>query len=231
MKVASTLFGSLGWAVVIGGAVACGDVYADPGGRIDSIDNIEDADVAPIADASAGPNFLQAQCSTSRPRENTGCLELGATCEYGKSADRECNTLLACTSTATRNAWVPRPTDPCFESACPVDADVASLDGKPCTLGEESDAAVGGTVTDNDEAVCNMTDGICACTTGRDGATKHERMWICVHPISVCPPNRPPLGSSCSGSLWCNYGSCEFKRGMVMECINGSWLNGGATCQ
>jgi hypothetical protein len=218
------LIGAIACAVGAILAAACGDVYADP----DSPEPTLDAGV--VVDASRPgvfPDDTPPQCPPVRPRENSACSRTGSTCEYGKSADRECNSVLACSGMAPGGAWSARPVDPCFSiSICPELADVASLDGKPCAL--EAD---GGRITDNDEAVCNMTDGVCACTTGRDDATKHERKWVCVRPISICPPNRPLLGGSCSGGLWCDYGSCSFKRGLLMECIEGVWLSGGARCQ
>ena len=146
--------------------------------------------------------------------------------EYGSSADPECNMTLACEGSQFEAAWAPRPRGTCFSDICPESGDVGSLDGKPCALESDSSA-----ITDADEAVCNMADGVCACTTGRDGASWHERRWSCVKPISVCPPNRPVLGSACTGTLWCDYGSCAFKRGSVMECVQGIWLTGGATCE
>jgi hypothetical protein len=109
---------------------------------------------------------------------------------------------------------------------CPDNADIASLDGKPCML--ETDAGV---VTDADEAVCTMTDGICACTTGRDLASAHPRRWVCIRPNSACPASRPSAGAPCEGLFWCDYGSCAFKRGLAMECKDGIWLTGGASCQ
>lgn len=222
MRRSSHLFGTLGWgAMALAGA--CGDVYADP-----------DSDVpgTPVVVVDAGVGAISTDntivfCPKGRPRENSTCEAPGSTCEYGASADRQCNTVLACIGAAfSSRAWTARPNEACFSSICPVATDIATLDGKPCALDAD-----GGPVTDNDEAVCNMTDGICACTTGRDGASKHERRWVCVRPESGCPTSRPHLGASCSGSLWCDYGSCAFKRGLLMECSNSAWVAGGAPCE
>jgi hypothetical protein len=185
--------------------------------------------VEPDSGSATFPSDTLTSCPAGRPRENTVCGSSGSACEYGKSADSHCNTVLACIVQSFESFWEPRPHDSCFSNVCPVGADVGALDGKPCGLDATENEA--GPVTDADEAVCNMTDGVCACTTGRDGATKHPRQWVCVRPISVCPPNRPLAGESCSGGLWCDYGSCKFKRGLLMECKNNIWLTGGAPCQ
>jgi hypothetical protein len=224
----TSLVGAVLWSSVIAfttaGAVACGDVYADVE------DNDSEGSIGGISvDAgfpSMAPPETPLSCPGARPRENGPCSNFGSSCEYGKSADPECNSTLACRGAPSGGAWEPRTADPCWQNACPKDADVAALDGKPCSLPSD-----GGVVSDVDEAVCNVPDGVCACTTGRDGKTAHARMWVCVRPISVCPANRPLAGQPCSGGLWCDYGSCSFKRGLLMECKDGLWLPGGAPCQ
>jgi hypothetical protein len=213
------------WPLGLAFIASCGDVYADPDNGSPLVAS------SAVTDASANtppvfPNDPQTVCPASRPRENTECNTFGSTCEFGTSADRQCNTALACVGENARGAWSRRPNDPCFSSTCPASGDTASLHGKPCTL--EAD---GGVVTDADEAVCEMSDGLCACTTGPDGASRHDRTWVCVRPLAVCPQNRPLLGRTCTGSLWCDYGSCDFKRGLVMECRGGVWLTGGSSCE
>lgn len=205
-------------------ASACGDVYADPDG---------DPPDAPVVVVDAGTGAVSindplVSCPADRPRENSACPAPGSVCEYGTSADRQCNAVLSCIGAmSAARAWTARPNEACFSSICPIATDIAAIDGKPCTLDTD-----GGPVTDNDEAVCSMTDGVCACSTGPDGATKHERRWVCVRPEPVCPTNRPRLGASCMGNLWCDYGSCAFKRGLLMECSNGGvWVAGGAPCE
>jgi hypothetical protein len=228
MRVAHAAITSIfGCAASLVFMTACGDVYADPDPEVPlPTTSVADGGVI-VTDAPAVfPQDSLPLCPKTRPRENSSCPLPGSTCEYGSSADSECNTTLACEGSQFEAAWAPRPRGTCFSDVCPESGDVASLDGKPCALESDSSA-----ITDADEAVCNMTDGVCACTTGRDGASRHERRWTCVRPISVCPPNRPVLGSACEGTLWCDYGSCAFKRGAVMECVQGLWLTGGATCE
>jgi len=227
---------SLSLGVVMLAASACGDVYADPEGP-------EQPTARPATDSGFGstvfPSEVRGECPASRPRENTGCGVAGTTCEYGKSADSQCNSTLACFGDSFRTYWDARPTDRCHAKTCPATpVDVSTLEGKPCGLAVDGAAAGeidpdGGAttkpITDADEAVCNMANGICACTTGASG-TAHARVWVCMKPLAVCPPNRPLAGTVCSGALYCDYGSCAFKRGVVMECQNDHWQVSGATC-
>jgi len=213
------------WTVPLGAlavGVGCGDVYADP-----------EADVTtgtpPPAQTDAGrPSEPPMVCPVNRPRENSPCAVPGSVCEYGSSADQDCNTLLVCRGAVPEMYWEPIYGGPCRKALCPTDTNVASLDGKPCTIEEPAEE---GPVTDADEVVCSVTDGTCACTTGRDGATAHERKWVCVQPVTSCPVNRPLAGQKCVGRQWCDYGSCSFKRGVLMGCIDSTWRMGGATCR
>jgi hypothetical protein len=212
-------------------AAACGDVYADPPRAAVSGQTGVDG-----GDSSIFPHEVAPSCPVNRPRENTACGTpdggtVGSTCEYGASADLECNAILACLGgePAFGSYWDVRPSAGCHSVACPsgVSTNVAALSGKPCTLVPKPDA---GPITDADEAVCNLSDGLCACTTGRGGTSVHPRTWVCVRPTAVCPPTRPLAGQGCSGELSCDYGSCAFKRGLLMECKDDRWLTGGAPC-
>jgi hypothetical protein len=208
-------------ALVLVFATACGDVYIDP--IRPSVDTTPDA---MDSNTTGGTSDREILCPSNRPRENTACSFIGSSCEYGESADLQCNTILVCRGFDDVADWEPRPADPCYASTCPASTDVASLEGQPCTIASDA-----GLVNDADEAVCNVSDGVCACTTGRDGTTAHERKWVCIRPISVCPPNRPLAGQPCVGSLWCDYGSCAFKRGLAMECRDSVWRTGGEPCE
>jgi hypothetical protein len=197
---------------------SCGDVYADPDGPA----------VGPgptAATATSIPEVPQTPCGKTRPRENTSCSVVGRTCEFGESADPQCNAVLACDVTTSGVAvWEARAGHGCISAKCTVGSDTASLEGKPCSID--------GGVSDTDETVCNMTDGVCACTTGAGGADVHERRWVCVHPAATaCPSSRPLAGQACPGTLYCDYGGCAFKRGVVMECKGGVWVMSGSECK
>jgi hypothetical protein len=196
---------------------ACGDVYIDPDGTVLPQPQI-------VFDGSAVfPAEIPTRCPTTRPRENTTCDASGSACEYGTSPDRQCNDILTCRGSDADSHWEARLPETCNRSFCPRGIDIDSLDGQPCAL----DAGA----SSSDEALCNTTGGVCACTTGRDGANAHPRKWVCVRPtVSLCPATRPLAGQPCQGSLYCDYGSCAFKRGSLMECKGGIWVSGGAPC-
>src|SRR5262249_20927759 len=90
------------------------------------------------------------------------------------------------------------------------------IDGASCDLG---DAGTG----DEAEIQCVTPRGVCACTTGVDGAHAHPRRWVCVPVGSNCPTSRPLLGAPCIGTRSCDYGACDFKRGARMICEDDVW--------
>lgn len=201
--------------------VACGDVVADPGGE-------PPPPLPASSDASAVfPRELPPSCPSRRPLVNSPCDAVGSTCEYGTSPDMQCNRTFACVSDVFGNLWVERPKGECQARACPAPATTLTLDGQPCEIPTVDASAP----SDADEMLCPMTDGICACTTGPDGPRAHERRWVCVRPATAeCSVRRPLAGQPCNGALWCDYGSCKTKRGLLMQCIDGVWLTGGAPC-
>ena len=103
---------------------------------------------------------------------------------------------------------------------------IRAIDGQPCDV----PTIDGGAPSDADELSCTLDDGTCACTTGPDAAHAHARTWVCTVPRAPCPTERPLVGQPCSSGALCDYGTCEFKRGMRMQCSAGVWINGGATC-
>lgn len=207
-------------------AAACGDVYADVS------DGTTTTTGASTADASAViPHDPITPCPGQRPDENTPCSARGTTCEYGTSPDLACNARLECEFVPQTGelAWGRRATQTCSVRECPKDKTIAALAGQPCDV----PTVDGGPPSDADELLCPVIDGICACTTGPDGAHAHPRSWSCVKPVSPCPSARPLAGSQCFGRMACDYGSCAFKHGLKMECTeDGVWLTGGsASCE
>lgn len=152
------------------------------------------------------------------PQTDDGRCELsGAVCEYGTSPDRNCNEVYTCPSES--EAWRQLPGERCASfDECPKNQPISAIEGLPCGFD--------GGVSDADELHCNMSDGVCACTTGRGGTDVHPRQWVCTKPLSACPLVRPNQGQPCQGGMVCDYGSCRSKRGMAMTCIRGVW---GAT--
>jgi hypothetical protein len=214
--------GALGLAAIaVSVATACGDNVAEPGG---------DPIPVPRSDATAPlPPDLPIFCPDARPSTNGPCQVEGSTCEYGTSPDMQCNKTYACVPDQSGNLWIERAVDRCHRTTCPAEpASIETLDNQPCSIPTALDA---GPATDADEAVCGMTNGICACTTGAGGADTHERRWVCVRPDGGgCPLQRPRAGDTCNGNLWCDYGSCKWKRGLLMQCKEQHWVSGGAPC-
>jgi hypothetical protein len=186
---------------------ACGNVYSDPvtipfGATFD-------------AGAAATSPRLPPMACNARPRENAPCPMLGTTCEFGTSPDPDCNAYFVCTSSNYGNYWSEQQRRRSCVAECPSDV-TTIIEGAPCDLG---DAGAG----DELELQCNTPNGICACTTGRDGAHAHSRMWVCAKPTDDCPRARPVLGAVCVGEHSCDYGACAFKRGTRMICEDEVW--------
>jgi hypothetical protein len=214
-------------------AFGCGDVTSNPSDQPGDT-SVASADPPSFAgDASATvPVDLLGSCATDL-LEGATCTQAGLTCEVGTSPDSTCNTTLVCTPAPLPNGaliWVSRPSVLCPSYACPDrTTSIDTVAAQPCTL-PETDA---GPVTNADELVCPMSDGVCACSTGVDAAHAHARVWVCIKPSVGCNVDRPVSGQSCgSGSTnkVCDYGSCDFKHGVRMECDGVAWRPEGATC-
>jgi hypothetical protein len=208
---------------------ACGDSYADAFGTGGAPEAVPTASAGAAVDSGAiVPHDKILACPDRRPDENSPCAAPGAACEYGSSPDPACNATIACTSTLDgSSAWTRRPSGPasCSAGECPSGS-TASIAGKPC----DAPHVDGGAPRPADELVCTMSDGTCACTTGPDATHEHARVWVCSTPRPPCPVRRPLAGEACGERLSCDYGSCDWKRGVRMECSDGVWLTGGGTC-
>jgi hypothetical protein len=104
----SLLLGPLaltGWA-------ACGDIYADPVGVAVA------SKVA--ADAGSFEDEAIVVCPPNRPRENSICQAVGSACEYGGSADRECNGVLVCRGAESQSYWDRQGNGRCSRNTCPT---------------------------------------------------------------------------------------------------------------
>lgn len=202
--------------LVLLGLAACGRVYADPIQINTSSTSTIDGGVLT---APSTPPF---ECD-AEPDDNSPCLDPGAICEIGSSSDLACNSVYKCIVDQTYGPyWSETKPPTCSDSQCPA----AITDGAPCTISEPD----GGATPDEAEQVCPANDGICACTTGSDGAHAHPRKWVCVKPVDGCPATRPLQGEPCLGDRTCDYGSCAFKRGTSMICDQGVWQVQDSTC-
>lgn len=192
--------------------IACGEIYADP---------VETSFGIPTAiSRDAGLTVARnppVVCPPS-PAENGPCAQEGAICEYGQSLDIQCNTHFVCEADSTYgNYWSEQSRDTC-DTTCPDPSTI--VPGAPCTIATEAGTAESG---DEAELHCPTETATCACTTGPDGAHAHARIWVCKAPAEDCPTKRPLLGQPCVGEHDCDYGACEFKRGVRMICEQDVW--------
>jgi hypothetical protein len=165
-------------------------------------------------------------CPAHEPSEHDVCHVPGRTCEYGTSPDSACNRHFICD--ANVGTWLERGDEACPVAQCPAPGAISALDGAPCAV-PKTDA--GGSPGVVDELVCPMVDGVCACTTGVDGAHLHTRRWVCITPSTTCPTRRPLVGQLCQASPeTCDYGACAFRRGVAMTCTDGTWSEATTVC-
>ncbi len=134
-------------------------------------------------------------CPSSPPSDGTACSQTGATrpgvntiCEYGPSADPNCNEVFECapaTPTASVETWVDISTGACApRTACPTSFASVPVNG-PCPA----------------PVLCAYSEGACGCVSGGSG------LWSCAPLGDGCPNPRPDIGTPCSiPQQTCNYG-------------------------
>lgn len=221
--------------------LACGDILVVPGGSTSSNGTLvqfnEDGGVStlvqtvPLSCPSIDPSVNDSVGvdggyeSEAGTFTTTQCEGAGGACEYGASAelnpDPSCNRIFTCKD----DVWAQEPQGAgCFEQYCPkLETLAKAIDGTPCDLGVAAKSS--------DEAICNVADGTCACTTGAGNGDSHGRIWVCSKPILECPLHRPQLGAVCSNEgVFCDYGSCSAKRAPAVMCANGMWVETSTTC-
>ncbi len=195
--------------------VACTDLQANP-------------ITAPYTSAFSGGRGVDAGLTSKRnppiacPHtidENSPCPQVGGVCEFGTSADSQCNTVYVCAADPQYgDYWTEQSRGTCG-AVCPASS--AIVEGAPCDLGDAGS---------QDELLCTTPQGTCGCTTGPDGAHAHARMWVCTKPADGCPDQRPLLGQPCVGDIACDYGSCVFKDGWRMICEDEVWQTEEGQC-
>lgn len=209
--------------------VACDKLYADP---------IAPPPPTTTSRADAGfvtPRAPAIPCPAQAAEENAPCTRSGAICEYGDSPDPGCNGTWICatdtssTSTSRPLYWTEQTAaDRC--ATCPPAAQI--VDGAPCDVPSAGGVDAGDAgAADDAELHCTTPAGTCACTTGRDGAHAHARMWVCTKPAEGCPGARPMLGQVCLGERDCDYGQCTSKRGTRMVCRDEVWQIEAKPCE
>jgi len=155
---------------------------------------------------------LTIDCPSSIPSSGANCAKEGLECEYGTSAELQCNTLATCQG----GHWnvVPPVPDACQppSSKCPPSFAQVPVD-------QACPDAVGTT--------CDYPQGTCGCTDYFGGPVPADAAaaarWYCDNPAPGCPMPRPRIGSPCSQEgQECNYSPCT-PSGTGTLCQNGTW--------
>jgi hypothetical protein len=159
-------------------------------------------------------------CPGAAPSQGGACGPQGIACEYGTAATLECNTLATCNG----GRWevvVPDMTKSACQNGPAADCP-ASFMAVP--VGEHCDVY---------EVACDFPQGRCACTVRQSPTVTDasaQATWICPSPGSGCPLPRPDLGTACTGSAECDYGTCAIPGATAQTCTNGVWTEEGTAC-
>ncbi len=157
-------------------------------------------------------------CPTAAPTSGEACGPQGIVCEYGGANVVVCDTVATCNggrwelTAATKSDCVGTsdPICPTAMSAVPI--------GHHCDM-------LG--------ATCDYPTGRCACTV-RESPTVYDASaqatWICPSPNGGCPLPRPMLGTACSGTTECDYGTCAIPNATAQACTNGIWVQQNTAC-
>ncbi len=137
-------------------------------------------------------------------------------CERGDAANVGCNEVLTCTSAEWRRG---------VGRTCATTC--------PSTFGDAPDGACEEPAT-APSVLCEYPEGLCGCvhssrigdasTDGDagddDGGDAGPYVWTCVPAKHQdgCPRARPRLGDRCVRKVTCDYGSCVFDDGILVEC-------------
>jgi hypothetical protein len=179
------------------------------------------------SDAGCGDGCLDAgggssPCPATAPAQDSACLQNTLECEYGSSPVPSCDTIATCTGLKWQVVVASASTD------CPA------------SLGPQCPASFASVPQDmhcaTNDLVCDYPQGRCACTVGEGpvvivvGDASTADRWLCQTPAAGCPTPRPPLGTACTGTLFCDYGSCAIPGGTSEECEDGLWKTALVAC-
>ncbi len=143
-------------------------------------------------------------------------------CELGDAANVRCNDVLSCVG----YRWRPADAGPPCTTACPAAFTFDEPDGA-CSAETAS------------TLLCEYPEGMCGCARASrlvDASTDADAagddpdagdagdagpyVWTCIQAKEQegCPRTRPRLGARCVRRVTCDYGSCVFDDGIVVEC-------------
>ncbi len=211
-----TSLGFLGLASAL--ALACAELAAcsssatrspDGGGR-------EGGSLLGDADLDAGGPA----CPETAPQQGSACGPQGLACEYGTATVVECDTVATCNGGRWEIA-LPTMTKSLCQSGPATDCP-ASLSAVP--LGQHCDTY---------PTICDYPQGRCACTVRQSPTVTDasaQATWICPAPSSGCPLPRPLLGSPCTSSAECDYGTCAIPGATAQACTDNLWVPESTAC-
>jgi len=168
----------------------------------------------------AGPDATVIGCPAATPQQGSACGPQGIVCEYGTATTQECDTVATCNG----GRWevvVPDMT----KSACqtgPASECPASFSAVP--VGQHCDFY---------EVDCDYPQGRCACTVRQSPTVTDasaQATWICPSPGSGCPLPRPDLGTPCTGTAECDYGTCAIPGATAQTCTAVLWTQESTAC-
>jgi hypothetical protein len=189
---------SLVWVCLVG----CGGALGSPTG-----DGGQDAAAdSPTANDGGTPP----PCPSSPPAPNGACTSNGTKCEWGTNPDPNCNQIFICMN----GSWV----DQTSGTICAPQSD--------CPTSYAS-VPVNQNCTENNLS-CAYPQGECICTQAFGGVERQTPAWDCFPAETGCPAPRPDIGTSCTGTVQCDYGSCS--GGVSLSCVNGIWQEAAVLC-
>lgn len=179
---------------------------------------------APVPFDAGSSRPVEVEPSPCEEAQATYACDYGGppACELGDAANVRCNAVLTCVGTN----WRLDDAGPPCATACPA---AFALDA--------ADGACSG--DDAPTRLCEYPEGLCGCVhpsrigdASIDGDAGDESdagdagpyVWTCVPSKHQdgCPRTRPRLGDRCVRKVTCDYGSCVFDDGILVECRGGT---------
>jgi hypothetical protein len=175
-------------------------------------------DSAMVSDAPSSSEGGAPSCPTVAPTEGSACGPQGLACEYGSAAVETCDTVATCNG----GRWVVAA--PSSSDATCQTGTAAQCPGWLQGVGQHCD----------DYAVnCDYPQGRCSCTTRMSPTVTDasaQATWICPSPDPSCPLPRPRVGTPCSSSVECDYGTCAIPGATAQTCTGGVWTEASTAC-
>ena len=182
------------------------------GGRLAPDGASQEAGAVATAGAAGQASPVSSSCPVSLPSGGTPCSNEGLACEYGTSADPQCDSIAIC----GQGAWAVVPASSCAPPA-PQSICNAALGPPDSTMTMQCQSA--GSVC---EASLDGAYARCACVPTGEGLA-YQCLLSSTDAACVYP--RPRLGSGCpTEGVVCDYGACfALPGGARLRCVSGAW--------